>query len=109
MQKIFYDHLVMREEIVEELGRYKIDAVELDELIQLANETLHHHVLDVILTHLPKEKHEEFLTKFHQAPHDEKLLEYLRVETGIDIEGKIKERAQIAKKELLAEIKRSRK
>ena len=109
MQKFFYDHLVLREEIVEELGRYEIEAVELDELVQLADEILHHHVLDVILTHLPKEKHTEFLTKFHKAPHDEKLLEYLRVETGVDIELKIKERAQATKKELLVEIKRARK
>ena len=109
MAKIFYDHLVMREEIVKELDRYEIAVEERDELVQLVDETLHHHVLDVILTHLPKEKHQEFLTKFHDAPHDGKLLEYLRTETQIDIEEEIRKKAKTTKKELLAEIKRARK
>ncbi len=109
MAKIFYDHLVMRDEIVKELDRYEIAVEERDELVQLVDETLHHHVLDVILTHLPKEKHQEFLTKCHSAPHDEKLLEYLKTETQIDIEAEIRERAKITKKQLLAEIKRARK
>ncbi len=109
MGKIFYDHLIVREEIIRELEGYEMQAVERDELIQLVDETLHHHTLDVILTHLPKEKHREFLEKFHKAPHDQALLDYLKTETGIDIEGEIKKRAADTKKELLEEIARSTK
>lgn len=109
MTKIFYDHLVVREEITTELEKYSLTVDEREELIRLADETLHHHVLNIILTHLPKEKHKEFLTKFHQSPHDEKLLEYLQAELNVDIEGEIKEEAKKVKQEILAEIKRSRK
>ncbi len=108
MAKIFYDHLVVLEDIIVELDKYEIEAVEREELIQLADETLHHRILDVILTKLPKEKHQEFLIKFHQAPHDRGLLEYLKSEIA-DIEKLISEEAAKTKKELLAEIKHSEK
>ena len=109
MSKIFYDRLVLREEISVELDRYRFSVEEREELVQIIDETLHHHVLDVIFTHLPKEKHPEFLKKFHAAPHDEKLLEYLRTETTLDIEKEIKSRAKSAKKVLLEQIKRAKK
>ncbi len=109
MAKIFYDHLVLREEVIAELDRYNIAVEEREELVRLVDETLHHQVLEVILTHLPKEKHKEFLTRFHQAPHDEKLINYLKSETQVDIETEIQKTAQKTKKQLLSEIKRSRK
>ena len=109
MSKIFYDHLVLREEIIVVLDQHELSTEEREELVQLVDETLHHQVLDTILTHLPAEKHEEFLALFHQAPHDLQLLEYLKTETKIDIEGKIKETAAKTKKELLGEIKRAKK
>lgn len=109
MSKIFYDHLVIREEIIQELDKYVLTVEEREELIRLADETLHHQVLNVILSHLPKEKHPEFLTKFHRSPGDETILEYLKVETSVDIEKEIREEAERVKKEILAEIKRSNK
>lgn len=108
MSKIFYDHLVVREEIVAELDKHKISIEEREELVQLVDENLHHHVLDTILSNLSKEKHEEFLVKFHNTPFDIGLLDYLKVEID-DIEEKIKEVAKKVKKELLSEIKRARK
>lgn len=109
MAKIFYDHLTRYEEFVAELDRYEMAVEEREEIVQLADETIHLRVLDVILTHLPKEKHREFLEKFHGTPHDEKLLEYLSVTAGVDMGTKIKEAAEITKKELLAEVARSKK
>ena len=109
MSKIFYDHLVVRGEVIIELDRYHFSVEEKEELVKIIDETLHHHVLDTILTHLPKEKHPEFLKKFHAVPHDEKLLEYLKIEADIDIEAKIRSRSQKAKKVLFEEIKRSKK
>lgn len=108
MAKIFYDHLVVREEIIKELDKYEIDAVEREEIVRLSDETLHHHTLDVILRSLPKEKHSDFLHKFHQSPGDEGLLEYLKQEVE-DIEKLISIEAKKVKKEILAEIKRSSK
>lgn len=109
MTKIFYDHLIKFEEITEELGRYELDAVEMEEIIRIADETIHINVLDVILTHLPKEKHEEFLIKFHDRPSDVTLIEYLEKEAHPEIQKKIAEVAQKVKEEIKAEIKRSKK
>ena len=108
MSKIFYDHLIVREEIIRELDKYEIDAVEREEIIQLADETLHHHTLDVILRKLPKEKHQKFLQRFHQNPGDESLLKKLKSEVA-EIEKLISEEAKKVKKDILAEIQRSRK
>lgn len=100
MTKIFYDHLVLREEVTIELDKYNLAREEKEELIQLVDETLHHQILNTILTHLPKEKHREFLEKFHKAPHDESLLKYIK-----DFEQEIVKEAQKIKRELLSEIK----
>lgn len=104
MTKIFYDHLVLREEVTIELDKYAVRAEEKEELIQLVDETLHHQILNTILTHLPKEKHREFLEKFHQAPHDKSLLEYIK-----NFEEEIIKTAEKIKSELLLEIKRTTK
>lgn len=107
--KLFYDHLVLKEEIFAELDKYHLTVKESEELVEIINETVHHHLLDEILTHLPKEKHQEFLKKMHTAPHDVSLIDYLKIEATGEIEEKIKSRASFAKKALLSEIKRAKK
>lgn len=107
MSKIFYDHLVGLKEISIELKGYSLQSEEYEELVKIADETLHHHVLNIILTHLPKEKHQFFLETFHTTPHDEKLLEFLKKEATPEIEKAIKKEAQKVKKEILSEIKRA--
>ena len=101
MAKIFYDHLVIREEITVELDKYSLVREEKEELVQLVDETLHHQILNIILTHLPKDQHRGFLEKFHKTPHDESLLKYIK-----DFEQEIIKEAQKIKRELLSEIKR---
>lgn len=109
MSKIFYDHLVIREEIISELEAHDLSEDEREELVRHVDAILHSTVIETILNHLPKEKHEHFLTAFHASPHDEKLLEYLKAEIKDDIEEKIKVEAKRVKKELLDEIKRAKK
>lgn len=106
MKQIFYDHLVLREDIEVELDHYKIDINDREEILRLADETLHHEVLNVILTRLPKEKHQKFLTHFHKNPSDPKLLVELKKDIA-DIEEEIKKIAAKIKKEILQEIKRA--
>lgn len=109
MSKIFYDHLINIEEITIELDQNEISIEERSEFISIIDETLHHHVLDIILSNLPFEHHENFLIKFHKAPHDPDLLIYLRQVSGIDIEEKIKSKTNAVKKDILSEIKKSMK
>lgn len=107
MSKIFYDHLIGLEEISLKLKGYNLQKEEYDELIGIAGETLHHHVLNIILTHLPKEKHEIFLETFYLAPHDPKLMDFLKNEGLIEIEEKISTGIKKIRTEILNEIART--
>jgi len=107
--KKFYDHLVVRDELIVELDKHQLMVEEREELIMLIDENLHHQVLDVVLTHLPKDKHEHFFTKLQADPADETILVFLKESVEIDIEEEIKTRAKKVKYELLGEIKRAKK
>lgn len=108
MSKVFYDHLILLEEVIAELDRYKLDPVERTELINLADQHLHHHVLNIILTHLPKDLHPEFLNRLQSAPHDQALMAFLKQEIKTDIESAIKVQAKKIKAEILIEITKAK-
>jgi hypothetical protein len=108
MAQLFYDHLIKIKEISEELGKYRLTAVEQEEILNTLDEHVHHRVLDVILQKLPKEKHEVFLHKLHDKPHQLELLEELKKDVK-DIEKLISQEGEKIKKEILAEIKRAQK
>lgn len=107
MSKLFYDHLLVIDEILVELDG--IDPKDRREFLTVIDETLHNHVLDVILTHLPREHHESFLDRFHKAPHDPELLSYIQKLTVIDIEKAIAERVKEVKLKTLVAIRRAKK
>ena len=94
------------EEIIAQLDG--LDSEELAELIKIIDETLRHHTLDLILTHLPNQHHEEFLIKFNSDPHDQTLLDYLKIHIP-DIEPKLKDHTSKIKAEILRDIRKSRK
>ncbi len=108
MAKIFYDHLVMMEEIIVVIDQHDLSPKERQELISLVDQTLHHHILDVILTHLPVPHHEAFLALFHKAPHDPQLLTFLKEKTAVDIEREIQKKAKTVKKSLISAITKSK-
>ncbi|MEK7155090.1 MAG: hypothetical protein AAB697_03105 [Patescibacteria group bacterium] len=109
MAKTFLDHLIVLEEITSELDVYDLPSDERAEILGLISHTTHQHILNVILNHLPKAHHENFLTKFQAAPHDPQLLAFLKKEIKADIESEIKIQAKKIKAEILSEIKKSRK
>lgn len=88
--KIFYDHIINVSDIITEVERLEIQPEEKEELAQIVDSTIHHEVISVILTHLPEENHQEFLERFHAKPHDDKLLDYLKVKVE-DIEDKLQD------------------
>lgn len=110
MAKLFYDHLIVLEEVENALKSEKLDSEEREELHQLIDEIIHHRVLGCILDHLPREHHEEFLDRLHQAPYDESLIGYLQEKTPseVDMEEEIKEEVGKLKEELLVEIKKKK-
>ena len=92
----FFDHLIIIDEAISALDAYDLPSQERAELVDLIHQTTHHHILN-------------FLTKFQATPHDPELLAFLKREIKADIESEIKIQAVRIKKEILAEIKKSRK
>lgn len=104
MNKIFYDHLIIIEEITEVLATHQLTRDESEEILHLVDKTMHTEILQSILKHLPHHHHEEFLTKFHAMPHDISLMRYLKEHTVVDIEKVILLTANKVKKTVLREI-----
>lgn len=105
MSKIFYDHLIVFEDIDKEIKEAASTPEEREELWQLVDEITHHRVLEKILDALPKENHEEFLGKFHETPYDNSLMEYLNEKVKGNIEDIIKQEIGSLAFELLDEIR----
>ncbi len=105
MSSIFYDHLISLDEL-EKLLKESIETPEeREELWRLIDEIIHHRVLGCIFDNLPNNHHEEFLSKFHNSPHDLDLISYLNKKIGKNIEELIKQEVNALALELLAEIK----
>jgi hypothetical protein len=108
MAKIFYDHLIKTEEITMELDHYELLIEEKNEFITLIDETFHHQTLKFVLDKLPKEHHETFLSKFYEAPHDQGLIKFINEKALIDFEKEIDSFFSKIKKEILLDIKNSK-
>lgn len=105
---IFYDHLIVIEEITAILDQHDLSRKEKSELLNLIDQTLHHHILDEILSLLPEPYHGEFMTRFHAHPDDKTLLFFLRDRSGTDMDKAIVKRADEVKKKLIKTILKSR-
>jgi len=106
MSKLFYDHLIIIEEIVAVLYEHKIKSADRAKILELMDATLQHEILDVIFSYLPREKHGEFLKKFHALPHDAGLMQYLKDNCALNIELAILDRANKTKKKFVREVKK---
>ncbi len=106
--KAFYSHLIIIEDIHSALAEYEMDLAERQELLTLAEQILHHHTLNVVLNHLPAEKHDHFLNGIENDLESDQWMEFLKTEIKTDIEAAIKDQADKIKKEILTEIKRSK-
>jgi hypothetical protein len=106
MATIFYDHLIPWEKIEIHIHRLNLGHDERMEIIELIEETVHTETLIIILRYLPKEKHEEFIEKFHAAPHDKGHLDFLKEHTHPDLEEHLKKDIENMVMELVREILR---
>ena len=59
--------------------------------------------MNIILTHLPQEKHERFLDSLSRKPHHSKLMDFLKEEVE-EIEEKIKKVVKEVKREILNQL-----
>jgi len=106
MSKLFFDHLLEFKKIDKEIKKVAKTSGEREELWGFVDEIIHHKVMGCILDKLPRQSHEEFLTMFHSAPHDEELIfGYLRTKVGDDIEENLKQEISKISEELLNDMK----
>lgn len=104
MSKLFYDHLLVLEELEHHIKSATQTPEEREELWNIVDEIIHHKVLGCILDRLPYDYHHEFLAKFHESPYDETLLEYLNEKIEGNVEEVIKGQMVSLEKEMLEEL-----
>jgi hypothetical protein len=106
MSKLFYDHLIVIEEVEAEIKNIAESPEEREELWQIVDEIIHMRMLELFLNKLSEEHHDEFLEKFHKRPHDESLLGYLKEKINEDVEEFVKKEIKLLEKEILRDIKK---
>jgi hypothetical protein len=101
MSKIFYDHLIVLEEVRVQIDKVAKTSEEKEEIWKLVDEIIHHRVMNTILEKLPEKHHKSFLKRFYAAPYDEKLIPYLNEKIDDDIENFISKEIKLLSEELL--------
>jgi hypothetical protein len=101
--KHFYSHLIETSMISLELGELDLAKDERMHLLQLAENNIHHAILDAILSELSEEDKKTFLNHLSKDDHD-KVWDHLSKKIE-KIEDKIKSAAESIKKELHKDIK----
>lgn len=104
--KHFYSHLVETESLIVELHTMNLSEEEKTHLISLVDSSLHHTVLDAVLSELSEE---DKRTVLKHLAHDEHDKVWTHLNSKVDnIEDKIKQAAEDLKKELHSHIKEAK-
>jgi hypothetical protein len=109
MSKVFYDHLLFLDEVFVEIETLEIPKSEKKQLKDLIDETAHHQVLTFILDTLPREHHEEFLSRFHTAPFDVTLVVYLAQKSGKNMHQELATLGEKIRKDFKKDLKKHKK
>ena len=103
MKKYFYSSLISLDILETELDTLDLSKEEKEELLKLAHESIHHTVMDAILSQLSQEDKKKFLELLSEGSH-EKVWKHLNEKTE-KIEDKIIEAGEEIKKQLHSDIK----
>ena len=104
MATLFYDHLINWQKLTDGLNAVGVEGPERLELMEHAEHTIHTEVLIVLLTHLPTEKHTQFIEQFHAAPHDIAHLQFVIKHTNNDVENAVRIRTNQLIEEILQDL-----
>lgn len=102
MKKHFYTHLIEIDTIYTELETLPIHKHEKDELVEIVHSTIHHVVIDTVLSDLPDEDKKTFLSHIHAEDHDS-IWDLLKRKID-NSEGKIKSAVEKIKQEFQQDI-----
>ena len=103
MKKHFYSHLIEVDSFATTLGELDLSETQRSELVSLAEENMHHTVLDLILSELSEKDKQTFLAHLAEEKHD--AIWHLLKQKVADIETKIQKTADDLKKKLHDDIK----
>ena len=104
MTEPFYKNLVALEKIEKLIKSSAMSADEKEELWKIIDEIVHHRIMGCVLDNLPREHHEEFLTKIKNESLDFELMEFLETKSQTKISDKIKEEIIVLEEEILKDI-----
>lgn len=107
MNKHFYSHLIRLDSVHIALNDLELTIEERDELTGIMDSSIHHIILDTILSELSAYDKKLFLTHLHSQKHDE-IWQLLNEKTK-NIETKIRNAVDDLKKELHADIYEAKK
>jgi len=103
----FYHSLVSMESLSVRLDLFEFSAEEKEKLVEIAERTLHHSILDLILSELNESDRKLFLSHHASENHDE--IWSLLTGSVKNIEKKIKVTADSVAKKLQRDLKKIRK
>lgn len=106
MKKHFFDHLVEVEDLHSELENLQMSDDEKIHILKLIDESIHHTILDAILSELSDEDKKAFLMHLDSDDHD-KIWDFVN-EKIENIEDKIKKAAEDIKMELREDVRKSK-
>lgn len=102
----WYTHLIEIESVTEELDKMDLSAEEKLHLAHLVDSSLHHTILDAVLSQLSNEDKEVFLRHLEGKNHDQ-IWQFLNDKVQ-DIEEKIQNTAEEFKKILKKDLKEAK-
>lgn len=104
---IFYSHLIEIDSIILELDKMNLSEEEKLHLAQVVDSTIHHTILDALLSELSESDRRVFIQHLNSGSHD-RIWEFLN--DKIDgVEDKIKKVAEDLKKELHRDLREAHK
>lgn len=103
----FYSHLIEIDSIILELDKMGLSEEEKSHLAKLLDSTLHHTILDTLLSELSESDKRVFIKHLSSENHD-KIWKFLNDKIE-EAENKIKKAAEDLKEELHKDLKRAKK
>lgn len=106
MKTFFYSHLIEIESVVSELDKLDLSQEQKIHLTSLIDSSLHHTILDAILSELSQVDKKVFLNHLKEED-QERIWKFLN-EKANNIESKIKKSAEELKEELKKDLKEAK-
>lgn len=104
--KQWYSHLIEIDQVFVELDQLNLSSEEKLHLAKLIDSSLHHTILDAVLSQLSESDKRKFMNQLTENNHD-KIWQFLNGKID-NIEEKIKKIAEGLKKELAKDLKKAK-